>query len=96
LLIQKATPSPGSNFNWQGGSIFNWRQHGVTFATANTCLNNLVAAGLIRETTGKKRGRIFRFDAYLNLFDDPIPAPVQIYEIPGQDDKDQYQHGALS
>ncbi len=71
---------------------------GVTFATANTCLNNLVTAGLIRETTGKKRGRIFRFDAYLDLFDDPIPAPVQIYDPSevSEEERNHYRHGAIT
>lgn len=65
----------------------------VTFATANTTLNNLVAAGFIRETTGKKRGRIFKFEAYLKLFEDPIPTPVQIYEGDGLQTSG-YLHGA--
>ena len=37
----------------------------VTFATANTALSNLLNAGLVSETTGKARNRVYRFDAYL-------------------------------
>ena len=47
---------------------------GVTPAGANTLVNRLVEAGVLREITGYARNRRFRFDPYLHLFeDDPNP-----------------------
>lgn len=39
--------------------------------TANNMLDRFVKAGLLRETTGKKRNRLYRYDAYVELFDLP-------------------------
>lgn len=66
------------------------RQLKVTFATANTALANLLAAGLISETTGKARNRVYRFDAYLHLFEEPSSAMPEIYQAARADD---YMHG---
>jgi Fic family protein len=44
---------------------------GVTPPAANTLVNRLVDAGLLREITGYARNRRFRFDPYLRLFEDP-------------------------
>ena len=67
------------------------QQLGVTFATANTALTNLLAAGLISETTGKARNRIYRFDSYLRLFEeDSVAMPVIYQSAPA----DGYVHGA--
>lgn len=52
----------------------------VTYATANTALSALEKAGFVTETTGRKRNRMFRFQGYLQLFDDtPGKAPA-IYD----------------
>lgn len=40
----------------------------VTPAGANTLVNRLVDAGVLRETTGYARNRRFRFEPYLQLF----------------------------
>jgi Fic family protein len=64
---------------------------GVTYATANNALSSLESAGFVIETTGKKRNRMFRFQGYLQLFDDmPGKAPV-IYD---REKQMGYQHGA--
>ncbi len=42
----------------------------VTFATANKLVESLERLSLVREITGRKRDRIFRFDPYLELFAD--------------------------
>lgn len=48
----------------------------VAPATANKVLARCEAAGILRETTGGRRNRLFRYDEYLDLFDTPI-APVE-------------------
>lgn len=63
---------------------------GVTFATANTALRNLHQAGLISETTGKARNRIYRFDAYLRLFEEESAEMPKIYQPAPADN---YLHG---
>lgn len=62
----------------------------VTFATANTALSNLLNAGLVSETTGKARNRVYRFDAYLRLFEEESPAAPHIYRAASPD---EYMHG---
>lgn len=49
-------------------------QLGVSFVTANKLLELFERNGVVREVTGRKRDRIFRFEPYLGLFDDPDPA----------------------
>jgi len=44
-----------------------------SYVTAATTIDFLVDRGVLRETTGRKRNRIFRFDALLNLFQPQIP-----------------------
>ena len=49
----------------------------VSFPTANTALENLAKIGVVRETTGRRRGRIYAYSDYLALLDggtDPLPA----------------------
>lgn len=49
----------------------------VSFPTAAAALEKLVAVGLVRETTGRKRGRIYAYAEYLAMLDrgtDPISA----------------------
>jgi hypothetical protein len=43
---------------------------GVTFPTANRLVAGFDELGLLREVTGRRRSRLFRYDAYLRLFDD--------------------------
>lgn len=43
----------------------------VTFPTANKLVASLVEMGLLRELTGQRRSRLFRYEPYLALFDDP-------------------------
>jgi Fic family protein len=50
---------------------------GVSFATARGALEKLVGVGVMRETTGRRRGRIYAYSAYLAALDrgtDPLPA----------------------
>jgi hypothetical protein len=45
-------------------------EHGMTFPTATKSMQTLVAAGIARELTGKRRNRVFVYDAYLNLLNE--------------------------
>lgn len=47
------------------------KQLGVSYNTAAAAIARLEAASLVRETTGKQRNRVFRFAAYLDLFEVP-------------------------
>jgi Fic family protein len=47
---------------------------GVSPTTANKMLDRLSAGGILREVTGKKRYRLYRYDAYLALFAPPLSA----------------------
>ena len=40
----------------------------LTQPAANRLVNDLAQAGVLREITGRKRDRLFRFDSYLELF----------------------------
>lgn len=42
---------------------------GCSFATAASTIEQLEAAGLLRETTGQKRNRLYRYEPYLSLFE---------------------------
>jgi Fic family protein len=49
---------------------------GVSFATARDALENLIVIGAVRETTGRRRSRIYAYTDYLALLDrgtDPLP-----------------------
>lgn len=55
-----------------------WIQHEleVTAPTANKALERLCGLGVIRETTGAKRGRTYRYDSYLELFETVAPVAL--------------------
>ncbi len=59
------------------------RALGVSFPTANRLVTRFGELGLLREVTGQRRSRRFRYDPYLSLFDEPEPVeaphePVQV------------------
>ena len=41
----------------------------MSFPTVGAALDHLLEVGIVRETTGKQRGRIFAYSAYLGLLD---------------------------
>jgi Fic family protein len=47
---------------------------GLTYPNANALVGNLTGLGLLREVTGRRRGRRFAYDPYLALFADEPPA----------------------
>ncbi|MBU6484492.1 MAG: Fic family protein [Betaproteobacteria bacterium] len=49
---------------------------GLTVPTVNAALESLVRLGIVRETTGKQRGRVFAYDGYLKVLQEgtePLP-----------------------
>jgi len=71
----------------------------VSFPTANRLVARFEELGLLREVTGQKRGRLFRYEPYLRLFDDPTMhgentgAPPEVTE-PSQGPHDQLASGS--
>lgn len=51
----------------------------ISFPTANRLLTKMEALELVREVTGRKRDRAFRYEPYVALFED---APVPLEEAP--------------
>ena len=51
---------------------------GCRFPTACKYVEQFVEQGLLRETTGSKRNRRYRFDPYLSLFEGENPAEIAI------------------
>jgi Fic family protein len=47
---------------------------GTTYPTASRLVTGLEELGILREITGRRRSRIYRYEPYVSLFDDP-PAP---------------------
>jgi Fic family protein len=53
----------------------------VTFPTANRLVARFEELGLLREVTGQRRSRRFRYEPYLRLFDEsapPVERPTQV------------------
>jgi Fic family protein len=50
------------------------RAANVAFGTANRLVARFEELGLLREVTGRRRSRLFRYEPYLKLFDDPAGA----------------------
>ncbi len=62
-LLDALFRQPLVNSNWV-------QQHlNVTSPTANKALERLCELGILREVTGNKRNRIYRYDAYVDLFE---------------------------
>lgn len=59
---------------------------GVTFPTAANLLNKLSELGLLHETTGSPRNRLFAYDPYLGLFE-PHAAQPQLADNAGLIDR---------
>jgi Fic family protein len=49
----------------------------VTFPTANRLVGKFEELGILREVTGQRRSRMFRYEPYLRLFDEPAPPAEQ-------------------
>ena len=66
LLLSHLFRQPLVNVNSVAGML------GTTFPTANRLVAGFEEVGLLYEITGQKRSRIFRYEPYLNLFNDAI------------------------
>ena len=42
---------------------------GLTFQASNNLMNKFIAHGILSEATGQARNRVFRYDAWIALFD---------------------------
>jgi len=54
------------------------RKTGISFPTVNACVGHMRKLGLLREITGKRRRRLFVYDAYLNILNEgtePLAKP---------------------
>lgn len=49
------------------------RHLGCTYATANKLVEQFSALGILREVTGARRNRLYRYTDYLSLFDAGVP-----------------------
>jgi len=47
---------------------------GTTYPAANDLVSRLAGVGILREITGQTRNRRFRYDRYVDLFNEPEPA----------------------
>ena len=61
----------------------------VTFPTANRLVARFEELGILKEVTGQRRSRMFRYEPYLRLFDEPVPAaeqqvPAEVTEAPAR------------
>jgi Mn-dependent DtxR family transcriptional regulator len=39
----------------------------VSFPTASAAVDRMIEAGILRESSGKRRGRLFLYESYLNI-----------------------------
>jgi DNA-binding IclR family transcriptional regulator len=45
-------------------------QTGMTFPTASKAMGHLIEVGIARELTGRRRNRVFVYDAYLGILNE--------------------------
>jgi Fic family protein len=69
-LLDRLFAQPLVNGGWVSSRL------DVSPTTANKVLDRLTAAGVLREVTGRKRNRVWRYDSYVALFDEPA-TPVE-------------------
>ena len=60
----------------------------VTFPTANRLVGRFEELGLLREVTGQRRSRRFRYDPYLQLFDEPDSRDAELTPVQATDADD--------
>ncbi len=71
-ILDRLFSQPLVNAAWVERSI------GVSQPTANAILLRFEKSGVLREITGQRRNRVYRYDAYLTLFDQTIYEPSEI------------------
>jgi hypothetical protein len=50
---------------------------GTSYVTASAAIETLVGSGVLRETTGQKRNRLYRFDELVALFERQVTPAVK-------------------
>jgi len=70
-VLDRLFSQPLVNAAWVERSIV------VSQPTANAILSRFEASGVLREITGQRRNRVYRYDAYLRLFDQPVLEPSE-------------------
>ena len=70
-VLDRLFSQPLVNAAWVERSI------GVSQPTANAILSRFEASGVLREITGQRRNRVYRYDSYLTLFDQPVLEPSE-------------------
>jgi Fic family protein len=70
-VLDRLFSQPLVNAAWVERSI------GVSQPTANAILSRFEASGVLREITGQRRNRVYSYDAYLTLFDQPVLEPSE-------------------
>jgi Fic family protein len=70
-VLDRLFSQPLANAAWVEKSV------GVSQPTANAILSRFEASGVLREVTGQRRNRVYRYDAYLTLFDQPVLEPSE-------------------
>lgn len=71
-LLSKLFIQPLTNVNRVAASVE------VSFPTANRLVSKFEELGILTETTGQRRSRVFRYGPYLRLFEDPAPDPSHV------------------
>lgn len=54
---------------------------GTTYPTASRLVTGLEDLGILREITGRRRSRIYRYEPYVSLFDDPPASAEEATEL---------------
>ena len=70
-LLSGLFQRPLVNVNFVSGSL------DVAFPTANRLVGRFEELGLLRELTGQRRSRLFRYEPYMQLFDDTATAETE-------------------
>ncbi|MHB8946994.1 MAG: Fic family protein [Bacillota bacterium] len=55
----------------------------VSFPAANNLIKEFCGLGILKETTGRQRNRIFKYEAYLDLFADPLTGTPDVEPVNG-------------
>jgi Fic family protein len=76
-LLDRLFAQPLVNGGWVSSHL------DVSPTTANKVLDHLTAAGILREVTGRKRNRVWRYDSYVTVFDEPAGSVEQDATLSG-------------
>jgi Fic family protein len=75
LLLSELFQRPLVNINLAAQIL------GTTYPTASRLVSGLEKLEILTEITGRKRSRIYRYEPYVSLFDDPA-GPVEDADLP--------------